>query len=88
MILGAENYTNAGTLQAGILWYSAVGYHPTTAPFSCTTTLPDSHISLLLHSHLQSPHPRRTWQTAPTSTFLQPLSTLWSTLNVHLRLCI
>lgn len=27
---------------------------------------------------------RRMWQTAPTSAFLQP----WSTLNVHLRLCI
>lgn len=28
--------------------------------------------------------PRRMWQTAPTSTFLQP----WSILNVHFRLCI
>jgi hypothetical protein len=54
-LLGGENYTNMGTLQAGLLWYSAAGHHSTTALIYSTTTLPDNRISLLLHSHSQSP---------------------------------
>jgi len=53
-LLGEENYTNVGTLQAELLLYSAAGHHSTTAPVSSTITLPDSRISLLLHSNSQS----------------------------------
>jgi hypothetical protein len=54
-LLSEENYTNVGTLQAGLMCYLAPGHHSTTVPVSSTNTLPESRISLLLHYHSQWP---------------------------------